>query len=1224
MKRLLHDAFNKLAGLMALCTACVLLSAGNPVYAQSVELVTADLSRSVSPEDSRLHFAPEEVEDKNRQALNKLISVDLEGTPLEEALQAISSQSDIRIAYSKDVTEARWQQPVTLQLEQATVLGALYAALEDTGLKLKLSSTSGDGQLVVVNDLSVELEEGAEVEALQTSVSGRVPDSETGESLPGVNVVVQGSDQVTGSVVGSQTGIDGEYSLQVPEGLNTLLFTYIGYEPVEVTIDGQSQVDIEMITSVQLLEDVVVVGYGARERINLTGAVDQVTSRDLENRPMQNLTQGLQGAMPNVNINMVEGKPIHSPEINIRGTTSINGGSALVLIDGVEGDPSMLNPNDIESISVLKDASASAIYGARGAFGVVLITTRSPEAGQLSVTYSGNVGLNQPTVPQNRYVTDGLQWTNMFVESFVNWEGTFPAGVNKSVPFSQNYLQELEQRFDDPSMDRTWIGNDGNYRYAHSTDWYGHLYRESTWMHDHNLSISGSTPDVNYMISGRIQDQEGLIRLSPDDYNSQHIRAKGTIDLADWLQVNNNFQFSNRSYFNPQNCCDAQYAQLDIALEGFPIAPLYNPDGTLSESGAYALGGYAEGYNGRNLDRSVLRNTVGAEGRFFEDRLSIVGDFSFQRTDITTQQKRVPVSFSRAPGVTETIGAATNWLREDRGRTDFLATNLYLQYQEVFGDRHDVGATIGYNYEQSTVTNLAARRGELIFPGATNINLALGDDIDTSGSFGRWKILGGFYRLNYIFDERYLVELTGRYDGSSKFPENERFAFFPSASVGWRISSEPFWNVPDDIINHLQLRASYGSMGNGDINAYLFHEQFGISRSARMLDGTRPRFTRNPAVLPEGLTWETATTRNLGLNLEMFNGRLEFSGDVYVRETTDMFAIALTPPATFGATAPRGNYADLETRGWELMLGWRDMVQVGGSPMSYNIQLSLADHQAEITRYNNPDMFLNDYYEGMTIGEIWGYETEGFFESYEDVANHADQSRFRSTSAGDFHPGDIKLRDLDGNGVINPGANTLDNPGDRRVIGNTTPRYTFGVNLGAEWRNFFISGFFQGVGKRDWYPAAESSFWGQYNRPYNHVPAWHTNDGMIWSEENPDSFFPRYVSRLASSGIGMLHHNQAQTGYLMNAAYVRLKNLQVGYNLPVDLVSRAGMRMARIYISGENLWSWSPLYKPADPLDIENMIARPDSLARPSDTSTRQGYNYPILRTITLGVSITF
>src|SRR5690625_763546 len=245
---------------------------------------------------------------------------------------------------------------------------------------------------------------------------------------------------------------------------------------------------------------------------------------------MQNLTQGLQGAMANVNINMVEGKPIHSPEINIRGTTSINGGSALVLIDGVEGDPSMLNPNDIESISVLKDASASAIYGARGAFGVVLITTRNPEAGQLSVTYSGNVGLNQPTVPQNRYVTDGLQWTNMFVESFVNWEGTFPAGVNKSVPFSQNYLQELEQRFPDPSMERTWIGNDGNYRYTHRTDWYGNLYPESNWIHDHNLSISGSTPNVNSMISGRIQDQEGLIRLSPDDYNSQHIRAKGTIE----------------------------------------------------------------------------------------------------------------------------------------------------------------------------------------------------------------------------------------------------------------------------------------------------------------------------------------------------------------------------------------------------------------------------------------------------------------------------------------------------------------------------------------------------------------------------------------------------------------------------------------------------------------------------------------------------------------------
>jgi hypothetical protein len=266
-------------------------------------------------------------------------------------------------------------------------------------------------------------------------------------------------------------------------------------------------------------------------------------------------------------------------------------------------------------------------------------------------------------------------------------------------------------------------------------------------------------------------------------------------------------------------------------------------------------------------------------------------------------------------------------------------------------------------------------------------------------------------------------------------------------------------------------------------------------------------------------------------------------------------------------------------------------------------------------------MFLDDYYEGMILGEIWGYETEGFFESAEDVANHADQSRFRSTSWGEFMPGDIKLRDLNGDGAITPGDNTLANPGDRRVIGNTTPRYTFGINLGAAWNNMFFSAFFQGVGKRDWYPSPEANFWGQYNRPYNHIPAWHMNDGVIWSEENPDAFFPRYVSRQASAGDGILR--QPQTGYLMNAAYIRLKNFQIGYNLPGHLVSQLGMRSARIYFSGENLWSWSPLYRTADNLDIENQIAQSDEMARPNEI-IRQGYNYPILRSLTLGISVTF
>ena len=499
-----------------------------------------------------------------------------------------------------------------------------------------------------------------------------------------------------------------------------------------------------------------------------------------------------------------------------------------------------------------------------------------------------------------------------------------------------------------------------------------------------------------------------------------NLRARGGVDVTEWLRVDSNFNLTNRSYFDPLNCCDAQMGQLDIVLEGFPLAPLYNPDGTLTHSGAYALGGYAMGTSGAEWQRNTIRNKTEAQARFFNDQLRVTADIAYQRTDHDEERKRIPVTYSRVPDVIEEIGANENWIQFIRRQTNFMATNAYAEFHDTFAGRHDVRAVLGYNYEEETFQRIWLRRDGLIFPGARDIELALGEDQLTRGGYHKWALLGGFYRLNYIFDERYLFEFTGRYDGSSKFPENERFGFFPSASLGWRISSEPFWNIPDQFISHLQLRASYGSMGNGNVDPYRFDETFTISRSGRILDGRRPQTTSNPAVLPDGLTWETVTTRNLGVDLEMFSGRLSFSGDLYVRETTDMFTIALTPPAVFGASAPRGNYADLETKGWEAMLSWRDQFAVAGKPSQYNIRLTLADHKATITRYNNPDKFLIDFYEGMVVGEIWGYETEGFFVNQADIDGHADQSRFRSTVSGQYHPGDIKLRDLDGDGIIGP------------------------------------------------------------------------------------------------------------------------------------------------------------------------------------------------------------
>jgi TonB-linked SusC/RagA family outer membrane protein len=578
----------------------------------------------------------------------------------------------------------------------------------------------------------------------------------------------------------------------------------------------------------------------------------------------------------------------------------------------------------------------------------------------------------------------------------------------------------------------------------------------------------------------------------------------------------------------------------------------------------------------------------------------------------------VPVPYSRKPGVIEYVGTNTNDIQNTYRETQYLATNIYGEYETTFNQDHYFKAMAGYNYEQSTYQGLRTLRNGLIYEDAQDINLALGQSITTSGGWEKWNILGGFYRVNYSFKDRYLLEASGRYDGSSKFPANERYAFFPSFSAGWRVSGEPFWKVSPNLVSDLKIRASYGSLGNGNIGSYAFQEQFNISQSARVLNGTRPQRTSQPSVIPDGLTWETSTTQNIGLDLSMLSNRLTFTGDAYIRNTTDMFTVGMTLPAVFGTAVPKGNYADLQTKGWELSVGWRDGFEVASKPLNYGLRFTLADYQAEILKYNNPEQKLSDYYVGQKVGEIWGYVTDGYFLSADDIVNSPKQNLTRASTSGQLLPGDIKFKDLNGDGEINNGDNTVTNPGDRTIIGNANPRYTYGINLDLDWNNFFFSTFFQGVGQQDWFPGTEAgTFWGQYNRPYNKLPQFHI--GNIWSEDNPNAYFPRYRGYTAQNSAGELA--QAQTKYLQNVAYLRLKNIQIGYNLPQSLIGKIKMSSAKVYLSGENLWAWSPLYKLTRDLDVESV--RGSDRVLTSGTSGN-GHNYPIMKSMNLGLSITF
>jgi TonB-linked SusC/RagA family outer membrane protein len=1135
----------------------------------------------------------------------KKMDINLTNSTVGEAMKYVEKNSEFVFLYRNEDIDL--QRKVDVNLSNATIDQILDQILANTNLTYDVY----ERQVVIRKTLN----EQPLAAPQQKEISGMVSDKQ-GIPLPGVTVVIKGTS------LGTVTDNDGRFQLLIPEGSETLVFSFVGMQTQEMAIGDKDQFVVVMTEEEIGLQEVVVVGYGTQKKANLTGAVDQVTGEVFENRSVTNVTQGLKGVVPNLNITLLDGRPTQAPEYNIRGATSIGqGGNALVLIDGVEGDPSLINPNDIASISVLKDAAAASIYGARGAFGVVLITTKDPSKEKTSITYNANFSLKNPVVLPD-YVWDGYTWAKMFNEAHYNWEGSYPSAANKTIRFSQEYLEELKYRSEHPDeFTENWEVNpaNGEYVYYGSTDWYDELYKDYTTANEHNLTVSGSSKTTSYMISGRYLGQKGIFTYNTDDYQMVNFRAKGSVQVFPWLLVDNNSQYSNMTYHTPLNVGEGTGVWRNISDEGNPMSPMFNPDGTLSHTSVYQVGDMWYGKNGYDNSKRVFKNTTGYTAKFLNDKLRVKGDFTFQNVDDNEKRKQVPVPYSKGPGKVAYVGTSTNDLRDIWRETKYLAVNSYVEYENTFNDVHYFKGMVGFNYEQSLYKKLEAYRNGLIFEDAIDLSLALGENINVDGSYENWEIMGGFSRLNYSYKDKYLLEVNARYDGSSKFPENERYAFFPSFSAGWRVSNESFWGVSDKILSNLKIRASYGSLGNGNIASYMYQETFSISQSGNILGGTKPQLTSRPSVLPDGLTWETSTTFNVGLDMSMVSDRLLFVGDIYQRNTTDMFTIGMTLPAVFGATEPKGNYADMETKGWEVSLTWRDRFSLASKPLNYDIRFTLADNKSVITRYNNPEKNLDDYYEGMVVGEIWGYTNEGFFVDQADIDSHADQSRFKTTNARIIYPGDIKLQDTNGDGKIDPGTNRVDNPGDRKIIGNESPRFTYGTNLSIDWNSFFLSAFFQGVLKQDWWPNSEAApFWGQYNRPYNYLPRWHLDNH--WTPENPNAYMPRYVGRVANRSGGILTNNP-QTAYLQNIAYIRLKNFQFGYNLPLKLISKIGSENARIYISGENLWTWSSLYKITRDIDVENTGPSDMKL---SDGGAGDGYNYPMLKSLSFGLSITF
>jgi len=1047
---------------------------------------------------------------------------------------------------------------------------------------------------------------------------------EDAEPLPSVTVSVSSGAKTT-------TDQDGRFVVELRSG-DIVTASLIGYKEASFLYKGEKALHFVLTTEEKSLEEVVVIGYGTMKRKNLVGAVDQISGEKLQNRGNMNISRALQGQMPGLNISMRDGKPSRGATLNIRGQGSIGaGGSALILIDGVEGDMTTVNPDDVESVSVLKDASSAAIYGARGAFGVVLITTKRASQGKPKVSYSGGVTVNDRIVRmEDNIVTNGLQWTDGWYRAYMEGmdQGTPPAGINNVFKYSTDWYNELVKRDADDSFEKMRVNSLGEYEYFGNTNWFDIIYKDYNLSSEHNLSVTGGGENANYYVSGRVYDQDGIYNAGNENYRQYNLRAKGEVKILPNLILNNNTDFIRRNIHQPMVMYDRQLLPRMLEHQGYPMTLEKNLDGTWTEAAVYmGWAGFVEGTSYQKNNKFDLRNTTTLTFNIIPNKLIAKADFTYLYNHSDRTRVENMYDFYTGPAIKksrQTFSSLEVWNYINQ----YMGSNATLNYIPEFANEdHSLNILAGFNVEEKITRNLLSYRRGLLYPDKPSFALMDGDYYSLNQTGSEWAYAGALFRVNYGYQGKYLAEFSGRYDGSSKFPSNQQWGFFPSASVAWRASDESF--IKDNVswISDLKFRASVGSLGNGNVDPFLFLPTMNIARTSYIIgDGLQP-YTYMPANIPESLTWERSTTYDLGLDLNVLNNRLSMVFDYYHRYTTDMFTVGPELPHVFGATIPRGNNADLKTKGWEVSLEWRDQFDVAGKAFNYGIKGMLWDNRSWVTKFNNRDKLLSmTYYEGMEIGEIWGYSVGGLFKDQDDINNYTanvDQSRIIVSGSNILKPGDMKFLDLDGDGEISTGANTADNPGDRKIIGNSSIRMQYGFNVNASWNNFGFSAFFQGVGKRNWYPAKESAyFWGQYNRPYGYMLKEHTGDN-VWTEENQneDAYWPRYRGYLA------LNANRSMTvtndRFLQNVAYLRLKNIQIDYTLKQSFVSRYGFQNMKVFVSGENVFTWSPLYKHTQSFDPE-VIEAGDTDFRSTSGTDGDGYGYPMLRSFSLGLNLTF
>ena len=1069
--------------------------------------------------------------------------------------------------------------------------------------------------------------------AQNVSVSGKVTDK-AGEPVVGAYVLIAGTN------TGATTDGLGAYKLTAPSK-GSLVFSCMGYKDLTVAVNGRAVIDATLEDDTMFLDDVVVVGYGTQSRANLTGAVSTVdVTKTLDSKPTASLSKALQGAVPGLTILNTSGNINDDPSISIRGigTLTTSNTPPLYVVDGVPIDNiNYLNPNDIEKISILKDAASTSIYGTRAAFGVVLITTKSgsQQEEKFSVTYNNNFGWSQATnLPDYDTVVNQMY---AFCDANENIKADPELfGMYFNSPEYQAAAIAWQNKHGKKSGYRKMIEGDdyffpaGSRQASYVADWdvNGIMFNNATPSQNHSIAIQGSTGKTNYYMSFGYNQEQGLVNFNPDKVSRFTANVNLSSQITKWLKVGTRVNYSEKKYTYPY-MRQANYTYM------WRWGSMFGP------------WGYFEDEDGNQVDaRNMIgyRKTAGDSydktrnlrlGAFttitFTKGLTLNADFTYLFKN--TQYKGVGLdsylvnTWSNIKNADGTLAAAnmgsSTFVETDRSFTYGYNTNIYGKYEATWGGKHNFTAMLGFNADESDYQYLYYENHDIQDPNLPELALTP-TFYSYTQSHTHQGSAGFFGRINYNYDNRYFIELNGRYDGSSKFPKLHRWAFFPSVSAGWRISEESFFQNAKDVISNLKLRASYGSIGNQEIGTDVFLETMSKQSNAVNWLGTgssKYSYFSMPSMVDPTLTWETINTTDVGLDMGFFNGEFNVTFDWFQRETIGMLAPGKTLPAVIGTGAAKQNAGNLRSRGWELTLDWH---KTFGNWNVYAIG-NLSDFTTVVTHWDNDNPLLNTTYSGKTYGDIWGFETAGYFANPADVAS-LDQTALESGSFK-FQTGDIKFVDKNNDGKIDWGKGTEEDHGDLIKIGNSQPRFQYSLRAGASWNGFDLDLYFQGVGKRDIWTV--SQFVMPYSRGADAIYASQMDyvsnaeiekaiagTGTIDQSHTQPRLYPGEGSQgKASSNILKTgrYNFYPQSRYILNMAYLRLKNITLGYTIPQKATRKISIEKIRVYGTINN---------------AIDLINHNKGLGIDPEINEKDNYDWgrvdPLMRTYSFGVQLTF